>query len=741
MLVRELMLMVNAVLMAVGWGFGSRFGCFFFGYLQLGRTLKDMAAWNNHDHLYMLLAFTLFASNAHDPRYSPLARAAVDAVTSASNDAKGASVSARKPAASAVSYSGWACFLYWFGILYLTYLNLAFGMIGFTVPLGMMCIWMGAYEGAYGRTISSQADGEKQRQPSSLANADTDSAVDAGSNSALKLVATILNMPSGGYGVGLLQWQLFGVYFHAAACKYCNDWLSGSTVITMLSIGPTMRNYPLLAAWLTRHSTMMAYGGLCVDIMLALSMWKTESSTLRKLFFFLGCIFHFSNHIFFELEAFPWVMMSAMVLLKPELTWFGYHQRGAIFVIVNGAAAMIASMIGAIYRALKAILKYGATALVVSVFSVTVLAPLPCTIWNLMDYNNDLSWGSQCAFFSWRMMFRHTELMQMKMWIHPGTALRPAVNLAFVHIDAESRTSGGLYKLISTQEDGANAIVRSYAKEYMEKPGSGGKKPKIYIDQFVAIDGPPFQRYFSPVVNMVGRKFPCVGWLEVYTDYKTPGVGECRLPSSIGGLLGSVWSSTVSKPTPLMKVVLPRLYRDYYWTAKLLAMKQDGVATGHHYIFMADMHHQVKKHMLQYQSWLTHALSSSPNTKTPINKTVEITVLDGSLIVHNHPGAPHPDKWGSSITMNKGDTMQLWENIEHAIEAQGDKVLWYYKSDKSIMPSPSGIQNLEGIATPKSQKDDGSSVEYVPVFNNDKWEYEEDEDDGEDLTGDKRDEL
>jgi len=761
MLIREMLLLFNAVLMAIGWGAGSRFGCFFFGYLQLGRVLKDMAAHNNHDHLYWLLAITLFVSNAHDPRRSPLARAAVSAVKAATNGnvvaavAGGGSGSTRKPGvAAAADYSGWACFLFWSGTFYLTYLNLAQGMKGWTVPFAMACIWMGAYEGAYGRSINLMLDDDGKKQgyqtadddaAAGTAGAAAGTAGAAGAAGAAGMfntfVANVWNVPSGGYGVALLRWQVFGVYFHAAACKVSYDWLSGSTVNTMMAIGPTRHTYPALTAFLIQHASMMAYGGLVTDSLLALSMWKTESVALRRLFFMLGLGFHAANHFLFELEAFPWVMVSAMVMLQPEFAWFGYNPAENTFQLpfnilirITGTAPLI-SLVSAIYRAFKLMVKYFAVGAAVIAFSVTVLAPMPCTIWNLMDFHNDLGWESQCAYFSWRMMFRHTELMQMKVWIHPGTALQPAVNLAFVHIDSDARNSAGLYKVISTQEDGANAITQQYAQEYMNKPGSGGKKPKIYIDQFVAIDGPPFQRYFSPVVDMATRNYPCVPWLESQSDSRLPGVGQCTLPGSLSGVLAAVWRSTLGKPQRLSKAALPRLYRDPHWMAQMLAMEQDAALTGHRYIFMADTHHKVKKHMLQYQSWLTHAISSTQNIKTPINKTLELTVMDGSLIVHNHPGAPKPAKWEGSIRLNAGDTIKLWENIEHAIEAVGKKVLWYYKSSGRIMPSPSGIQNIEGIASPTSQKDAGSGVDYVPVFNKDNWEYVEDEDDEEDLTG------
>lgn len=91
------------------------------------------------------------------------------------------------------------------------------------------------------------------------------------------------------------------------------------------------------------------------------------------------------------------------------------------------------------------------------------------------------------------------------------------------------------------------------------------------------------------------------------------------------------------------------------------------------YLFMADNKHKLVKGMNIYQTWVTHAFSSTAGPTRP-QKTIKMTVLDGTLTVHNHPNAPKPKQWDSSIQMGVGDTVILWENIEHAVEATSKQV-------------------------------------------------------------------
>ena len=224
--------------------------------------------------------------------------------------------------------------------------------------------------------------------------------------------------------------------------------------------------------------------------------------------------------------------------------------------------------------------------------------PLPCTLWNLHDNFfgdyplGDINWSSQCAYFSWRMMFRHTELMQMKVWMHPSPEEQVELNLAFVHVNDRAPNANGVYSAISTTEDGANALMSTYVYRNSLKPGYKNVLPKLYIDQFVAIDGPPFQRYFSPTANMASRRttYPCSPWLEMVPATEkiklVPSVaknavqaGACRVPRSVGGLARAVWSGLFARPKGMSKI-MPRMYRDPAWKARMVSMEKEAKAEG-----------------------------------------------------------------------------------------------------------------------------------------------------------------
>ena len=202
----------------------------------------------------------------------------------------------------------------------------------------------------------------------------------------------------------------------------------------MIKMGPTQNIAPAAAmALLLEHAWLIAWGGLLVDLLLAVVLWA-NSPRLRALAICVGGTFHVSNHLLFHLESFPWVMLSSLALILPDTFWAAdmrrtapkspsrrdnrRHARG------RGGAALITR------------LAFGSLASVCVV--VGVLAPLPCALALWSDYDDgkrqtkpqitqlsansnsnlysnlvneltpgELSWGSTCQYFAWRMMLRH----------------------------------------------------------------------------------------------------------------------------------------------------------------------------------------------------------------------------------------------------------------------------------------------------------------------------------------------
>lgn len=140
--------------------------------------------------------------------------------------------------------------------VYLCLLNIAQGMTGSTVPFAMAGVWVSAYIGAFG---AGSGFAEETAAAASSSSSSNGSSSGSSSKSTRKKSTTEaspsfahlssaaspvswqqqLTPSSKGYGAWLLRCMLFGVYFHATACKICHDWLSGLTVSMMLKLGPT----------------------------------------------------------------------------------------------------------------------------------------------------------------------------------------------------------------------------------------------------------------------------------------------------------------------------------------------------------------------------------------------------------------------------------------------------------------------------------------------------------------------
>ncbi len=152
----------------------------------------------------------------------------------------------------------------------------------------------------------------------------------------------------------------------------------------MIKMGPTQHIAPPAAmARLLRHAWLIAWGGLLVDLLLAVALW-VNAPRLRALAICVGGAFHVSNHLLFHLESFPWVMISSLALLLPETFWTADMRRAAPKSPSRRDGRRRARGRGG--AALLTRLAFGALASVCVV--VGVIAPLPCALALRSDYDD-----------------------------------------------------------------------------------------------------------------------------------------------------------------------------------------------------------------------------------------------------------------------------------------------------------------------------------------------------------------
>ena len=236
------------------------------------------------------------------------------------------------------------------------------------------------------------------------------------------------------------------VYFYAGIAKTSLDWLSGTLPYDLL-----LRNawnnsrtcerfveYFSALLQVTKYDfvVLFAYSGLVFDLSAGLGLCF-PISYVRISFTVLAVLFHLTNHHLFIIETFPWVMISSCVLYHDSswMDWFASN----VFHVVN----KVTSISAVIYiQAFLPRLIYVCWAILASLLLIILLSshsifPLLCGIHTLLDPGN-VSWGSECHYFNWRMMSRSANTVQCQFRLFNTPLNDTALSQTYLRGGAES---------------------------------------------------------------------------------------------------------------------------------------------------------------------------------------------------------------------------------------------------------------------------------------------------------------
>ena len=557
------LMLLSAMGMAFSFGLLSRFSCLMFALLKFALTLRDQTIYNNHEHLYAFIALLLGLLDAHHPCYSFLGRAVIQDQSLALTQKN------QKKAKSEHSnmIGAWTClFLSMSGCGYMMINNALYGIAGYIAVAGMcLGVWPGIVL-LLGRSRKTEAGGEIEVEDSDTYTEDEE-------------VTATYTVPSWQYTV--LQVFFGAMYFFAGMAKMDHDWLSGLTTIELFRLwtGPTINGalrqsilqvgVGLGTAYEELLVDSIVYGGLLLDISAPFAFYFGNSA-VRVLFTVFVGTFHFFNHWSFVIETFPWVMMSSLCIYHDSQWMDSFHQ--AIF----GVFSMIK---------LKAKVAYVSNLLRLLVFPIIAVLlilhlfiPLPCAIYTVGD-DGSLAWSSRCQFFRWKMMTRSVKTLTTQLrFQNPSTGLMDVVPMTTrsLYPDIESvrectakfsylekygyesdKRANKFLQDASSFEDRLDWVVQDAKQRVVSTTADHTdhtdhtiaanqvKSPRIYADIWVEINGPPFQRYVDPTVDLASVETEN----KAKSDYS----------------LFSISASTATNP--LRPWVMPRLvaFRSYEW--------------------------------------------------------------------------------------------------------------------------------------------------------------------------------
>ena len=510
---------------ALGFGSWSRLSSVLFAVLKMVLTLQTQHTYNNHEYLYALIAVALSLVDCHDMGRSFIGKIVLEKSLTVSVPSR-ATPAGPEPS----SVPAWVSFtMFITGTAYMMLQNTVYGIPGEVGTKGMVlliwpaCILLLTQPSTNVEALIAEKAGRKEEL---LVH--EEACCPLLHRSFIKVLFSL-------------------VYIYAGIAKTSDDWLSGSTARELIKLwtGPTapafLRDllWPELTPFGVKKGpssgfdidigisaalplfTLIIWGGLLLDLCAPLILhFGTRKMKMGATLVFVS--FHVVNHYLFVIETFPWVMISALVLHFEPSEWM---EQAA--VIVTAPWRLIGSLRRSVEEVGKLMwtsMQFTGTVFIAVLFVALVLIPLPCALHSIGE-NGSLTWGSQCSYWSWRMMTRSTRVLSVGLFM---TNNSKSVEVPHSKTQLWIREVGlrGQWQEAAPYEDRFCAVLRQHQPEHSRK----------YADVWIEVNGPPFQRYVDPNVD---------------------------LSSSISNSLllppQSYWDALSNGPQPLASWTLPRI--------------------------------------------------------------------------------------------------------------------------------------------------------------------------------------
>ncbi len=492
------LMLLCAAGITLGYGIWSRISSFLFAVLKMALTLQTQHTYNNHEYLYALIALALGLVDCHDMRFSFVGKVVMGSLPDINaNKSTGNSVPAWISLATLSA-----------GCVYMMLQNAVYGIAGRVAAVGMCIFIWPAIVLLLG-------------QPETITRS-------------LSPTAPV-------WHAALVQTTMASVYMYAGVAKTSTDWLSGATARELMKLwtgptAPTSLKDMVLHGGCGRGLTLvLSWGGAMLDLLAPLGL---NFGSLSVKLACAGCLvgFHLCNHYLFVIETFPWVMLSALAL-QFNAEWMEYSAS----LVTSSPKLDMFYLWYPIKEAHNIIFKCMEKLRVIAVLILLLLlllVPLPCALHSIGE-DGSLTWGSQCSYWSWRMMTRSTRVLSVGLSLTNDSSASHSGKQQQRWIQESGLR--GVWQEAAPYEDRFAAVLEQHERATAHK----------YADVWLEVNGPPFQRYIDPSVDLNGP---------------------------LGGLHAplSYWQSLLRGPAPLANWVLPRItsVRTDAWRAEFTRLEQ-----------------------------------------------------------------------------------------------------------------------------------------------------------------------
>lgn len=300
------------------------------------------------------------------------------------------------------------------------------------------------------------------------------------------------------WNIDILKLLLGIVYFYAGLAKLNSDWLFKAMPLKIWL--PNNSDLPIIGSLLNQNWVhfVFSWSGMVYDLgIVFLLLYKRT----RVFAFVLVVIFHVLTRILFPIGVFPYIMIvSTLIFFEAD-----FHKKILVFIskIIKFDFSIFENGKSKIEQfTSRNQLKLG----FISVFLVfQLLFPFRYFL-----YKNELFWTEEGFRFSWRVMI-------MEKAGYSQFIVKDGITKKEIRVNNSAFLTTFQEKQMSFQPDFILEYAHYLKNQYQKR---GVRKPEIFVDSYVALNGRLSQKYINPKINLANEyeSFRAKTWILPFND-------------------------------------------------------------------------------------------------------------------------------------------------------------------------------------------------------------------------------
>ncbi len=300
------------------------------------------------------------------------------------------------------------------------------------------------------------------------------------------------------WNIDILKLLLAIVYFYAGLAKLNSDWLFEAMPLKIWL--PNNSDLPIIGTLLNKNWVHYAFSwtGMVYDLSIVFLLLYKRT---RIFAFILVVIFHILTRILFPIGVFPYIMIiSTLIFFEAN-----FHNKVLLFI------SKIFKINFKFFENEKYLIENNSVIYKIKIALITVFLVFQILFpFRYFLYKDELFWTEEGFRFSWRVMI-------MEKAGYTQFIVKDKISKKEIRINNGKFLTTLQEKQMSFQPDFILEYAH-YLKDYHQKLGM--KKPEIYVESYVALNGRLSQKYINQKINLANEyeSFQPKTWILPFND-------------------------------------------------------------------------------------------------------------------------------------------------------------------------------------------------------------------------------